>query len=63
MVLGSFARDKWQMRFRNDLLSFGIVLGMHPEEAQKSLRAINELQKEKKEKKNWITEGIKIVSK
>lgn len=59
MVLGSFAKDKWQMRARNDLTSFGITLGMHPEEAKKSLEAINEILKEKKEKRFMIGEGIK----
>lgn len=63
MVLGSFAYDKWQMRAKNDIISFGIVLGMHPKEAQKSLQAINVLLKEKEEKKHFIVEGIKAVSK
>ncbi|MDP2909068.1 MAG: RNase P subunit p30 family protein [Nanoarchaeota archaeon] len=59
MVLGSFAKDKWQMRARNDLISFGIILGMHPAEAKKSLEAISEILKEKKEKKFVICEGVK----
>lgn len=58
-VLGSFAKDKWQMRARTDLISFGITLGMHPAEAKKSLEAISEILKEKKEKKFVICEGVK----
>lgn len=59
VVLGSFAKDKWQMRARTDLISFGITLGMHPAEAKKSLEAISEILKEKKEKKFVICEGVK----
>ena len=62
MVLGSFARDKWQMRSKNDLISFGIVLGMHPEEAQKSLQSVNKILEEKKEEIYKIREGIKIIN-
>lgn len=63
MLIGSFAKDKWQMRSRNDLISFGIVLGMHPEEAQKSLQVIKEIGKERREKKFLITEGVRILQK
>ncbi|MCG2719072.1 MAG: hypothetical protein L6408_09615 [Nanoarchaeota archaeon] len=61
MVLGSFAKDKWQMRARNDMISLGIVLGMHPEEAKKSLEMVGEILKEKKDKKYFIREGIKLI--
>jgi len=61
MLIGSFAKDKWQMRSKNDLISFGIVLGMHPEEAQKSLQVIKEISKERKEKKLQISEGVKLL--
>jgi len=61
MLIGSFAQNKWQMRSRNDLISFGIVLGMHPEEAQKSLQIIKEIGKERREKKLLITEGVRIL--
>jgi RNase P/RNase MRP subunit p30 len=61
MLIGSFAQDKWQMRSRNDLISFGIVLGMHPEEAQKSLQVVKEIGKERREKKLLVTEGVRIL--
>ncbi len=61
MLIGSFAQNKWQMRSRNDLISFGIVLGMHPEEAQNALQVIKEIGKERKEKKLLITEGVKLL--
>lgn len=61
MVIGSFARNKWEMRARNDLISFGIVLGMHPKEAGNSLKTADEILEEKKERKFIVTEGIKIV--
>lgn len=60
MLLGSFANDKWQMRAKNDLISFGIVLGMHPEEAQNSLKTADSILEEKKEKKYIVREGIKV---
>ena len=63
MVLGSFAQNKWQMRARNDLISFGIVLGMHPKEAQDSLMAIDKILNEKKDKKYIVREGVRIISK
>lgn len=63
MVLGSFALNTWQMRSKNDLISFGITLRMHPEEAQKSLQSVNKILEEKKEREYIITEGVKIVSK
>jgi len=62
MLIASFAKDKWQMRSKNDLISFGIVLGMHPKEAQKALQTVNKILKEKEEKKYVIREGIRIVS-
>ncbi|HLD06717.1 MAG TPA: RNase P subunit p30 family protein [Candidatus Nanoarchaeia archaeon] len=38
MVLGSFARSPGEMRACHDLMSFGISLGMHPQEAKQSLK-------------------------
>lgn len=61
MVLGSFAKNKWQMRARNDLMSLGIVMGMHPKEAKNSLEMIGKIIKEKKDKKYFVREGIKLV--
>ena len=61
IVIGSFAMNKWQMRYKADLISFGIVLGMHPLEAQNSLQIVDQLLKEKEEKKYIIIEGIKTV--
>ncbi len=61
MLIGSFAKDKWQMRSRSDLISFGIVLGMHPEEAQKALQVVNHIIKEKEEKKLIVFKGVKRV--
>jgi len=60
-VIGSFAQNEWQMRSKNDLISFGIVLGMHQEEAKKALQAVDRILEEKKEKKYKIREGIKIL--
>jgi len=37
MVIGSFARNPWQMRSAHDLASFFTVLGMHPAEARAGL--------------------------
>jgi len=61
MVLGSFAWNKWQMRSRNDLISFGIILGMHQNEAKNSLQAVNDIIGEKREKQNILVEGVKIL--
>lgn len=62
MVIGSFAQDKWQMRAKNDLISFGIVLGMHQEEARKALQMIDYILEEKKEKRQRLGEGIRIFN-
>ncbi len=61
MLIGSFAKNKWQMRSRNDLISFGIVLGMHPEEAQKALQAVSEIINGRKEREMLVTEGVKLL--
>ena len=37
MVLGSFARNEFELRSRDSLYHFGICLGMKPEEAKKAL--------------------------
>jgi len=37
MIIGSFASSPYEMRNPNDLMSFLIVLGMHPKEAKESL--------------------------
>ncbi len=37
MVLASFAKTKWEMCSAHDLLSFGITLGMTPQEAKDAL--------------------------
>lgn len=61
MVLGSFAFSKWDMRAVNDLISFGMVIGMHPAEARDSLKSVNIILKKRKEKKFIVSEGIKLV--
>lgn len=38
MVLGSFAHAVEEMRAAHDLMSFGMSLGMHPQEAKESLK-------------------------
>lgn len=40
--LASFARNPYEMRACNDLLSLGTVLGMHPSEAKMALRGMVE---------------------
>jgi RNase P/RNase MRP subunit p30 len=35
--LASFARNPYELRDCNDLLSFGILVGLHPSEAKKAL--------------------------
>lgn len=37
MVLASFAKNPWEMRYARDLMAFGQVLGMTPKEAKKAL--------------------------
>ncbi len=37
MLIGSFATSPYEMRNPQDLLSFAIILGMHPKEAKQSL--------------------------
>ncbi|MBL7100954.1 MAG: hypothetical protein ISS23_03315 [Nanoarchaeota archaeon] len=61
MVLGSFARTKWGMRAADDLISFGIVIGMHPAEAKRSLEVVDVVLKEKKDRKYVLAEGVKIL--
>ncbi len=61
MVLGSFAKNKWQMRLKNDLISFGVVLGMHQKEAIEALKTVDKIIKEKEEKKYLVLSGVKKV--
>ncbi|MBM3199888.1 hypothetical protein FJZ53_03035 [Candidatus Woesearchaeota archaeon] len=63
MVLGSFARTKWQMRSKSDLLSFGIVIGMHPAEAMESLQTVSEIGHERKHRWLMVSEGVEIIDK
>jgi len=37
MVLGSFAKNEFELRSKDSLISFGIFLGMRPEEAKRAL--------------------------
>lgn len=61
MVIGSFAKDRWQMRKSTDLISFGVCLGMHPEEAKKALEEISFIIKKKEERKSFVAEGVREV--
>ena len=40
MVIGSFAKNEFELRNRDALLSFGVFLGMKPEEAKKALERL-----------------------
>jgi RNase P/RNase MRP subunit p30 len=41
-AIASFARNPYEMRSPRDLMSFGIVLGMHPKEASDSLDSVHD---------------------
>ena len=58
MIIASFANDKYEMRSLNDLKSFARVIGMNSQEVKKSFTLVNEIQKRKKE---YLTDGIKIL--
>jgi len=44
-VIASFARDPCELRYSKDLISFGIVAGMHPEEAKSAVEFLGKLLK------------------
>lgn len=58
MILANFATNKKEMRGPRDLMSFGIVLGMTPKEAEQSLTNMDEIIKKKNLEKRTIAEGI-----
>jgi len=51
-IFASFAQNPWQMRAAHDLISLGIVLGMHPSEAKNSLTNVLEIIKKNQKKRN-----------
>lgn len=59
MVLASFAESKWDLRSANELVSFGVTLGMTPLEAKNSLVAAAKILETKRDKK--LPAGVKLV--
>ncbi|NQV08318.1 hypothetical protein HQ529_00530 [Candidatus Woesearchaeota archaeon] len=63
-IIASFGEDPYEMRAPSDLISLGISFGMHPKEAKEALQ--NTLDKInlniKKKGKDYIAEGIELVS-
>lgn len=64
MVFASFSQSPWQMRSAHDLISLGIVLGMHASEAKNSLINAFEIIKhnQKKRSPGYISEDVEIIS-
>jgi|TARA_Y100000310_G_scaffold345794_1_gene470027 RNase P/RNase MRP subunit p30 len=58
MIIASFATNKYEMRSLNDLKSFARVIGMNSQEVKKVFTLANDILKRKKE---YITDGIKIL--
>src|SRR3989344_324869 len=63
MVLGSFAKNSWEMRAPNDLLALGQVLGMAPKEAMIALNFTKKRQgiKIKKEKNQLLSQSRRYL--
>jgi len=57
MIIASFAGNEYELKSANDLVSFGIVIGMAPKEAKESLMNVNKILEEKRK----IAEGFKLV--
>jgi RNase P/RNase MRP subunit p30 len=62
-AIASFARNPYEMRGPRDLMSFGIVLGMHPKEANDSLDSVYQriVLNSKKRAGEYFGEGIERV--
>lgn len=58
-ILASFAETKWDVRSYNELISFGLTIGMTPKEAKEALEYAPEIVKEKKEER--LPQGVKVV--
>lgn len=61
MVLASFAFEGFEMRAPKDLISFGVVLGMTPDEARKALSSINEIVGKKHSSASFVAEGVRAL--
>jgi RNase P/RNase MRP subunit p30 len=59
MVFASFAKNKWEIRSSQDLLSFAKLIGMSDKEAKEAFKVIDEIIKRKKDK--WVRKGVKIL--
>lgn len=58
MIIASFAREKYEMRNPNDLISFFVCLGMNQGEAKNALMKSKDMLERKK---NLIIEGIELI--
>jgi ribonuclease P/MRP protein subunit RPP1 len=61
MVLGSFAFDEFEMRSPRDLISFGLTIGMTPDEAKRALSYVDEIIRDKHLAQGIVSEGVRVL--
>ncbi|MFH1332355.1 MAG: RNase P subunit p30 family protein [archaeon] len=59
MVLGSFAFDNLEMRPPKDLISFALLIGMTPAEANRSLSFVEDIIRVKHLSQSLVSEGVR----
>ncbi|MBI4439396.1 hypothetical protein HY638_00320 [Candidatus Woesearchaeota archaeon] len=62
-AIASFAKSPYQMRSPHDIISLFSTLGMHPEEARKSLQSVEKRIKENQKRKEhgFYSENIQVL--